>query len=280
MLYCPEAELEEMLLRQIAGIKDQFPGDWSDPRCLAAKLGLRFATGALGDAREGAAMADLVVVNSESRRPERQLFTAYHEIVHHLLRQNDELVSCLHDQYRADKDHDRFVELLCNVGAAEFLIPRAIVRDTIGTQGFSLSVYSTLKASSDASISAICIQLVRCATQRCAMVVCRLASSANDFPLIPSGPGRTAAVLRVTLAITSPSMKYHIARDTPLPRHHLLAEAYESSGEIVRGEAALLFRHSSDWVVECEAMRLGSPVFGLFHIDPPPPSNKNQLRLF
>jgi hypothetical protein len=42
----------------------------------------------------------------------------------------------------------------------------------------------------------------------------------------------------------------------------------------------LPFRHSQEWIVECEAMRVGGQVVGLSHVDPLPPSSKHQLRLF
>lgn len=276
----PESELEEMLRLQIAEIKRQHPVDWADPQRLAATLGVRLVMGQLGDLWEGAALPGHAVVNTESGGSERQRFTAYHELVHHLIRSNDELLSHIHDQYRTDEDLERFVELLSNLGAAEFLIPRATVRESVGIYGFSLQVVRELKSTMEASLSAICMQLVRCASHRCAIAICRLERSEAELPLLAGAPSLGAATLRVVLGAASPSMKYRLPSDVSIPRQHLLAEAYESGGDIIRGRAALPFRHNQDWVVECEAMRVGGQVVGLFHVDQRPPSSKHQPCLF
>ena len=132
----------------------------------------------------------------------------------------------------------------------------------------------------EASLSAICMQLVRCASHRCAIVICRLERSTAEPPLLAGAPTPGAATLRIVLGATSPSMKYRLAPGVSIPRQHLLAEAYESAGDIIRSRAALPFRHKREWVVECDAMRLGSQVVGLFHVDPPPASHQHQLCLF
>ena len=280
MLGRSEAELEAMLLQQIAEVKRQYPDVWSNPELLAEKLGIRMVTGNLGNERQGVALPGLIVVGAESARRERWLFTAYHELVHHILRQNDELWSYLHDLCSSDDDLEYCVERFCDSGAAEFLVERAIIRDAIRRDGFSIELVRSLRARSSASLTAICIQLVHCAAHRCAAVVCHLSRQSDDLPMGLREAGRPAVALAIGMATTSPGMKYRPARGTLIPHDHLLAEAYESAGELVRGTAALPFRYNRTWVVACEAVRLGEQVFGLFNIDSPPKTHRDQLPLF
>src|SRR6185295_12498409 len=81
----------------------------------------------------------LIVVDPRVSDPDRLNFTFYHEVSHHLIRQDDELYSFL-DQYApGDKAFKTTLEAFCNIGAAEFLIPSQDVRNIIATEGFSVT---------------------------------------------------------------------------------------------------------------------------------------------
>src|SRR5690242_15973494 len=126
ILLTSESELESMVLQQIRGIKRQY-SEWTDPYMLAKAFGFSIASRDLGEGREGAALAATIVLDPGMQVKARRRFTLYHEIVHLLIKQNDELYSILHDQYPSDVDFNRIIERLCNAGAAEFVIPREVV---------------------------------------------------------------------------------------------------------------------------------------------------------
>ena len=65
LLLTSESELESMVLRQIRDIKRQY-NEWADPRALADALESSIVTGNLGTGREGAVLADTIVLDPSS----------------------------------------------------------------------------------------------------------------------------------------------------------------------------------------------------------------------
>ncbi|HVB25211.1 MAG TPA: ImmA/IrrE family metallo-endopeptidase [Ktedonobacteraceae bacterium] len=275
-----ESELESMVLSQIGSIKHQY-NKWADPHALAEALEFSVVTGNLGTGREGAAFADTIVLDPSMGVKARQRFTLYHEIVHLLLKRNDELYSILHDQYPSDKDFNHIIERLCNAGAAEFVIPREAVRTAMEEKGFSISLVRDLSSISEVSPAAVSVQLALCAKHECIMTVCRLAAHPEvDEPLF-SDKLRPGMVLQVSMSVSSLRTKYRVARGSRISKGHLFYEAYEAEdGEVVRGEAPVPLRSGRQWIVECEAMRIGGQVFGIFHLRPAPVKSRYQLPLF
>lgn len=279
LLYVLESELETMVMSQINDIKRRY-AEWANPYELAQALGISVVANKLGAGREGAAFSGTIVVNPTASVQARQRFTLYHEIVHHLIKINDELLSILHDQYSSDEDLRRIIERLCNLGAAEFVIPRATMLAAINATGFSISLVRDLSRVDEVSASATCVQLALCAKHRCIAVVCRMVPSPHvNQPSLFNQVG-SSMVLSVETAVSSASMKYAVSSGTLIPKGHLIFEAYEAnSDKILHALAPIPLRSGRRWEVECEAMRRGTQVFGLFNIDAPPSSSHNQLQL-
>lgn len=278
----PEAQLEEMICSQVTAIKAQYPW-WSDPDLLCEKLGIRVQYGSVGLGREGAAFADAILLDPTAGISARRRFTFYHEIVHHLLREHAvELYSIINDQYESDELLTSISERLCNVGAAEFLLPRETVRALYQEEGFSVALIESLSHPGVVSRVAACAQLTFCAPHSCIAVVCRkdmptLAHQLQQQPA-PTTPVRERA--RINVAFRSRKMKYACASGTEITSSHLLAQVFEAAhGERIRDKAPIPFRSGRPWEVECEAMRLGDQVFAFFHVDAPPTSIRNQLQL-
>jgi len=270
-----------MVVNRINDIKRQY-AIWVNPFDLARELEISIAVGKLGPDQEGAAFAEQIVLDPTVEVKARQRFTLFHEIVHHLIRRNDKLYSILHDQYRSDEDLTRIIEHLCNVGAAEFVIPRSTVRAAIEADGFSISQVRTLSKVDEVSPTAVCVQLALCAKHRCIATVCRMVSPPRIDSLNLVVGMKPAMALQVSIAVSSPCTKYMIKRGRLLPKGHLFYEAYETLGDdIMRGTAPVPLRDTQKWLVECEAVRIGKQLFGIFHIDPPPGKiSSDQLRLF
>lgn len=269
-----------MVVNYIDDIKRQY-AIWTNPFNLARELEISIAVGKLGPDQEGAAFAKRIVLDPTLRVKARRRFTLYHEIVHHLIRRNDKLYSILHDQYRSDEDLTHIIEHLCNVGAAEFIIPRSTVLAAIEANGFSISQVRDLSKADEVSLTATCVQLALCAKHGCIATVCRMVLSQKvDSPGL-FGEVEPRMVLQVETAVSSSYTKYRIARGGLIPKGHLLYDTYEAaSGDIVSGIAPAPFRSKRTWLVKCEAICIGKQVFGLFHLDPPPVNSRHQLRLF
>jgi IrrE N-terminal-like domain len=280
LLLTSESKLESMLLHQIHDIKRQH-SEWANPHALATSLGFSIVIGNLGIDREGAALTSTVVLDPSTGVRARQRFTLYHEIVHLLIKRNDELYSILHDQYSSDQDFNRIIERLCNVGAAEFIVPDDVVRAAIQESGFSILLVKDLSNIDEASPTAVAVQLALHAKHKCIMAICKMIFLPQEEGLMLLGEAAPSTSLQVSTAVSSSLTKYRIGRKSLIPKGHLLYEAYEAKeGERVRGEASVPLRSGHNWIVECEAMRIKGQVFGIFHLESVPIESRYQLPLF
>lgn len=84
----------------------------------------------------------------------------------------------------------------------------------------------------------------------------------------------------ISVAFSSPTMKYSCANGTVVSSDHFLTQMFrENDGVRLVVKAPFPFRSGTRWSVHCEAVRLGGQVFGFFHQDTPPTSMRNQLSL-
>ena len=90
---------------------------------ICSGLGLAVKEVPLSPAQDGMIIKQgTILINSRIQSKERKRFTQFHEITHHLIDEDGDLISILHDA--AWGEYDKQVERLCNIGAAEFLMPR------------------------------------------------------------------------------------------------------------------------------------------------------------
>ena len=175
-------------------------------------------------------------------------------------------------------DFDQTVELVCNIGAAELILPRENVRSLITQKGFSLSLLLELCELGPVSGPAALIQLVGCAPNQCYGVVCEhgippILANSNQKTFVDQSPKNTLYIL---YAIWSPSAQYPIARFTRISKDHILFMKL-SNQTIIRGKDRIPFRSGKNWQVPCEICVFRNNVYGLFHATPPP--NVQQPRL-
>ena len=231
--------------------------------------------------KEGAYIAQesKIIINKLITSTERRQFTLYHELVHHVIRQDDDLYSYLHDAYPNTSDFDRVIELVCNIGAAEIILPRETVRNLIDQKGLSLSLLPELCQSKAVSGPAALIQLVQYAPNQCYGVVCERGelSSIADSKQQAFLPNAASNGLYILYAMWSPSVKYALARFTTITSNHLLSQAANTQ-KLVKGMDRIPFRSGTDWQVPCEVVTFRNKVYGLFHVSQP--QNPQQPRLF
>lgn len=277
-----EINLEEMVRSQVAAIKSRYPC-WPDPEMLCKELGIRIEYGKVGLGREGAAFANAVLLDPTAGVPARRQFTFYHEIVHHLLREHAiELYSIINDQYESDELFTKISERLCNVGAAEFLLPRDRVRSLYNEKGFSVMLIEILSSPGVVSRVAACAQLAFCAPHSCIGVVCRknVESSISSQLLQDFSMSIPREVVKIDVAFPSRKMKYSCASGTEVPLDHFLVHMFDvATGKRMQSRASIPFKSGKIWEVNCEAVRFGEQVFAFFHVEAPPTSACNQLCL-
>lgn len=105
------------------------------PERLAGGIGASLSYGKLPNDKFGAFVPEKnqIVIDQESP-PKRQRFTLAHEVMHYLIQNDDDLLSDLHEEFVGDKLETE-LENLCNLGAAEMLLPGNVVDAAIEKKG-------------------------------------------------------------------------------------------------------------------------------------------------
>jgi Zn-dependent peptidase ImmA (M78 family) len=221
-----------------------------------------------------------IILDPRVGTSDRMHFTFFHEISHHLIRQDGELYSFLHECSPNNDDFKASLDDFCNIGSAEFLIPSDDVHKVIAERGFSITLVEHLEQRYSASKPAIAIQLAQCAKHKCFVVVC-------EYGLLPQRttkqitrqvnlrgmPQTRQPQLYVTYSSSSPLVKYRIAKFVPVPKDHVITGAYESR-QLVKGQAKIPFRSGTVWKCECEAFFYKGKVYATFNVSSPPTSNQ------
>lgn len=261
--YRSDQELELMVLdlvhraRQECGILEGHTGEQA---CQA--IGLRLARRRLPDLTDGLLHEDEVVISMALQHAPRVQYTIFHEIMHYLLERDGELYEYLTDVLADDpRTFDTVIERWCQLGAAEFLLPRQTVRSVITDMGFSVQVVEKVAELTGASVVASSIQVATCAPVDCYVVVCRYGPS----PQWPHQP--TLFVEQATRRLGS---QFPIARGTTIPNDHLFRAAWDS-GVPQSGKTVIPFRSGKSYPCShAEACRLGNQVIGVLYKGSPP----------
>lgn len=266
-----EREIEEKVFGLVAHAREQYG---IPERCRAGNacetLGLRLVRGSLPRGTLGTLTSDgKIIISDAIEWMSRLEFTVFHEIMHRLLDEDGELIDYFTETLRkSPKDYDRAIERCCDIGAAEFMIPRTQVRSLIAEQGFSVDLVKRLSGLNGASILAAAVQLGICAPADCYVAVCRHGGS----PLPPYDLG-----LYVELAVRRAESRYPWIRGTMIPRDHLFSQVWETK-QPLSGPSSVPFRSGKSYPCEhSEARMVGKQVVGILYIGHPP--RKGQLGL-
>ncbi len=104
------------------------------PDRLAAGIGFRWRAAPLAG-RDGLLdPGSRTILVAADQPPARRRFTLAHEVMHRLIEEDGELLSDLHEAYEGAA-LERALERLCNLGAAEMLLPRTEVARALAAAG-------------------------------------------------------------------------------------------------------------------------------------------------
>lgn len=244
------------LIRQTKAEYHIFDGSLAEDVCTRLRLNLVYTR--LLDDQDGSCdfRSRTVMVNlKRSRRNERRQFTIFHEIVHFLIDQDGALIEYLTDTYRDDPEGYRdALEHACDVGAAEFLAPRAQVVGYIDRWGFTTDLITYVRSRHGMSLSAAMRQLANCAPYPCFLVLCRFSHSRLT---VPPRDG-----LCVSLAVASPQATYVLVKGTTIPEDHLFHEVWRHR-RAKTGATYLPFRSGARMPCWGEAKRIDNELFGI-----------------
>lgn len=256
-----------------------------DFTAIAHKYDLGFQWDDLGENNPGCYLRDQakIVLNVRVQTPERLNFTFFHELMHNRIEATVDLLSAIHDAITS-KSIDDLIESLCEIGAAEIMMPSNDVQQMMTDHGFSTGLIPVLSEKYKASSIAVAIQMVTCASHDCYFVIAinRFVDQ-DEQQMSLSGivlPGKKRPRLYIAYSGGSSVSKYPMARNIPIPDRHLMYTALEREGEVIKGHADIPRRNSQwkPWIVDCETLCFKGKVFAFFNVDSPTASN--QLRLF
>lgn len=242
-------------------------------------LGLDVVEGALPPEIDGICKGRKIVINSLIKNKERKRFTQFHEVTHYLIEKDGYVISELCKYTTQKNECDRSLEYLCNIGAAEFLMPRKVFSGLYKEREFNVELIPYAARYFGSSTIATTIQLAQVAPNSCITAVCELIHSdpeSSQTRFSSAKDSSTKQKLHVAYSASSPSTKYSLAKSTEIPEDHLINQAF-SQTEPVEGDSYVPFRSGKKMPCYSEALADGDRIYALFHLTPPPNSNQGSL---
>ena len=249
---------------------------------ICSGLGLNVVEDWLPNGKEGMYLEKTVFIDSRMQNEERKRFTQFHEASHYLIEKDGDLISEL-DEYTCSQEHEykKSLETLCNIGAAEFLMPRKEFARLYEEKGFNVQLILFAADYFKSSTIAATIQLAQVAPNECIAVVCENGLIPND-PAPPQNQlfnteyRSPKSKLHVIYSASSPAANRWLGKYTIFPDNHLINQAFLRA-ETLEGESEIPFPGWQESCI-CEALPYKNRVYALFHLSPLP--DPNQMKLF
>ena len=249
---------------------------------ICSGLGLDLKETLLEHGIDGMHIGKKIIINSRIQYEERKRFTQFHEVTHYLIEKDGYLISELHEYTCNQEDgYRRPLETLCNVGAAEFLMPSKESARLYEEKGFNVQLILFAADYFKSSTIAATIQLAQVAPNECIVVICENGLVPND-----TAPGQnqlfnteyrsSKSKLHVVYSASSPAASRWLTKYTIIPNDHLINQAFLQA-ETLEDESYLPFPGWQESCI-CEALPHKHRVYALFHLSSLP--DPNQMTLF
>lgn len=226
--------------------------------------------------QDGMLAEDTIILKQFGTTEERRNFTFYHELTHHLIRTNDDLLSLIHE---TAAHPDRVIERLCNAGAAEFLAPAEEVIAFAEKHGFATTTIPILCEKYEASGLVVAFQMTANARHACHLIIAEpkpVPFCEEQLSLAGISPNRNSWCLTITYTARSAQAKYSITKNSLIPRDHLITAAYEEKNRVT-GSAVIPSYTGTKTPIACDCLFFHGNVYAFFNASPPP--GPGQLRL-
>ena len=220
-----------------------------EPLDLAARVGVKLEYGDLGDKDGAYDPSRNVIFLNRTTIVERQRFTMAHEITHFLILADEELLSDLHDAYEGESLEEA-IEILCNIGASEILIPQAELLQILKKYGRGARVLPRMVAHFKVSKPAACVALAQQLEGRAIVAILRAAKKTDRSSFTVQFSSKTA------------EQRSALATGTPIPLDHPLMIAFET-GLPLQETSYVPFRKSSKTLALIDAHPEGNVVYAI-----------------
>jgi len=151
---------EEALARRVRELAARFRQQHRPltPDRLAAGIGFSWRVAPLAGRDGLLERRSRTILVAAGQAPSRQRFSLAHEVMHYLIETDGDLLSDLHDTYEG-RQLETALERLCNLGAAEMLLPQEVVARELSAAGPNPRLVWELAASHGVSEAAAAVAL-------------------------------------------------------------------------------------------------------------------------
>ena len=250
---------------------------------ICSGLGLNVKEAPLSLEIDGIHKGNTIIINARIQNQERKRFTQFHEVTHYLLEKDGYLISELHDAtFSQEGEYEIQLEKFCNIGAAEFLMPREKFIRLCEKKGFNVHLIPFAASFFKCSTIAATIQLAQVAPNQCIAAICEFIQDKTtplQSQIFNQKEKYLNRKLHVVYSAPSPTVKYKLAKNTVIPDDHLIHDAFLQDHP-VEGESYVPFRSGKKMPCHCEALADGKRVYVLLHLSTPPSADQKQMKLF
>ena len=251
---------------------------------ICAVLELKVVTQELPVGTDGLQRGEAIIISSRVQNKERRKFTEFHELSHYLVENDEDIITDLHEYtFNQPGVFKKQLEMLCNIGAAEFLMPRNQFFYLYREKGFNVELILHAANYFTASTIAATIQLAQVAPNGCITTVWEYGLIPNTVvPLQNSlfrieNQSRNIPKLHVVYSASSPAASNRwLAKYTTFPDNHLINQVYRQSKPLK--DDCYIYFPSWKQTCTCEAISYNNRVYAIFHLTSPPV--EEQIALF
>lgn len=251
---------------------------------ICSALELRVGTQELPVGTDGLQRGKAIIINSRVQNRERRRFTEFHELSHYLIGNDEDLIGELHEYtFNQEDEYKKQLEMLCNIGAAEFLMPRNEFTKLYREKGFNVELILHAAHYFTASTIAATIQLAQIAPNECIATVWEYGLIPNfvvplqDSLFTIEDQSHNKPKLYIVYSASSPAASNRwLAKHTVFPDDHLINQVYRQKVTLKDN----CYIHFPSWkqTCMCEALLYKNRVYAIFHLTSPPVDE--QLDLF
>lgn len=222
--------------------------------------------GAPPQGQDGFRVDDQIVINPLVTCRERREFTGFHEITHILIERDGEVESQLLEYTHAESDGFHWtVEDLCQVGAAEFIMPSDKFAAYMEGKNWTVDAIHGAASVFSASTIATAFQFALRNPDPCTVLVAEPAGFTQaDQPLLAGGDDSiSSAPLTVTYCVHNDN-SYPMCRNVLIPHDHVIAYVWRD-GAVRTARARGWYKKGESYPMECYAARYGNRVVAAFY---------------
>lgn len=216
--------------------------------------------------QDGARDGRQIYVSSHLTCPERIVFTIFHEIVHILIDEDEEIPSELHDHFHNVKDvqaETRMLESLCHTGAAQFIMPLEDFLPLMRDENWRIGGLNSVIARFNCSAVAAGFQYALNHPKECILVICEHGLPPEVAARAETRGGAVADLLFGAYVVCSPDVQYPMPRYATVPKTHLIHQAWDGGNDVV-GRDHGFYKTSKTWPIPCEVTCLKGRAYAAF----------------